>query len=217
LIKASTTSLVAALALAACADDDARRDQYYGTDVGLDYTPPEAGVGAAVGRRDGSATARDASASSDAGVAAAQAAEAGGSARPDGGSGTSASCMACEQRHAASGQCRTSGCGALAGADRRLCEALLACMRSTGCWTRDPASCLCGTAAGLACATDQANGPCLSEAQQATKTRDPLMTSTVFNSLSVPAGHATQLIACDLRFCAVECGASSAPTDAGGH
>jgi hypothetical protein len=52
------------------------------------------------------------------------------------------------------------------------------------------------------------------QAQEATRSKDPLTTATAFNSLAVPAGHATQLVACDLRFCLAECSGPAA-TDAG--
>jgi hypothetical protein len=82
-------------------------------------------------------------------------------------------------------------------ADRLLCQALHDCMRSTQCWHSDPLDCLCGDARGTACASAQANGQCKPQVQAATRTTDPVANGTLFDSFSVPAGFATQQIACD--------------------
>jgi hypothetical protein len=94
--------------------------------------------------------------------------------------------------------------------DRALCNALSLCMRVTQCWHDDPFDCLCGTAKGLECIVG-ANGPCKAEVQAATKTTDPVQNGTLFYSFTVPAGFATQQIACDHDFCSP---AASPPSNA---
>jgi hypothetical protein len=74
-------------------------------------------------------------------------------------------------------------------------------MRRTGCWHTDPLDCLCGTAVGTNCASSAANGACKAEVQAATKTQDPVANGTLFYSFTVPAGFATQQIACDHDSC----------------
>jgi hypothetical protein len=105
--------------------------------------------------------------------------------------------------HVASGDCDPSiGCSNVTDpSDQALCQNLYLCMRRTGCWHNDPLDCLCGTAAGTACATSSANGPCKAEVQAATKSTDPVANGTLFYSFIVPSGFATQRIACEHDWC----------------
>ena len=78
-------------------------------------------------------------------------------------------------------------------------------MRKTNCWATDPLDCLCGTAVGTNCAGPAANGVCKAEVIAATKTTDAVSNGTLFYSLNVPSGFATQQSACDHDICSVEC------------
>jgi hypothetical protein len=86
-------------------------------------------------------------------------------------------------------------------ADKALCDALFKCMRETGCWHKDPLDCLCGTAQGTSCASAAANGECKLQVQAATKSTDPVANGTLFYSFTVPAGFATQRVACEHDNC----------------
>jgi hypothetical protein len=118
-----------------------------------------------------------------------------------------AACNTCEAGGIDSGDCDANiGCKNVTDpADKALCEALDTCMRKTGCWSKDPLDCLCGTASGTACASAAANGVCKAEIQAATKTTDPVANGTLFYSFSVPAGFATQQSACDRDICPIDC------------
>ncbi len=204
-----TCFAVLALAAAACSSGSSRKDQWYGTDVALEYKPP-----------DGSAIA-DATPGSDAASPADRPADVSTTtdaitSNADTGTGPTAgpTCTTCEQENIASGECAAgAGCDSLAGTDKDLCLALLSCIRSTGCWKRNVTDCLCGTATGTTCATGGANGPCLAQVQAATKSTSPVTNGTLLNSLTVPSGHATQLVVCDKNHCATEC--LGGTTDAG--
>jgi hypothetical protein len=117
-------------------------------------------------------------------------------------------CLTCEDGAKASGDCDPAiGCANITtgAADMALCVALDTCMRKTGCWSKDPLDCLCGTAVGTTCASSAANGACKAEIQAATKTTDPVANGTLFYNMSVPAGFATQQSACDRDICPIEC------------
>ena len=173
----------------ACSSGTSQKDQWYGTDAGLIYIPGESRLIA------------DATSGSDTKAV-------GDAAAADTALGTTAggACTLCEQQNIMAGACAAgAGCDALVGTDKDLCLALVTCIRATGCFRRNVTDCLCGTAMGTACATGQANGPCLAQIQAATKSTSPVANGTLLNSLTVPSGHATQLIACDKNFCAAEC------------
>ena len=83
-------------------------------------------------------------------------------------------------------------------------------MRTTKCWTDDPAKCLCGTAVDTACLTG-ANGVCMAEVFAATKATNGTDAGTRFYDTAFPSGFATQAIACDFGFCSP---IADPPTDA---
>lgn len=117
-----------------------------------------------------------------------------------------AQCAQCEATHVQAGDCEPDiGCDKLSGDDRALCTNLESCFRRTKCWLNDPLDCLCGSSKGVACASAAANGACRAEIQAATRTQDPVQNGTRFYSLLYPAGHATQLLACDKDNCLAEC------------
>jgi hypothetical protein len=125
-------------------------------------------------------------------------------------------CLSCEAGGVATGDCDPAiGCKNIANAaDRALCEALDTCMRKTNCWANNPLDCLCGTAIGTNCAGPAANGVCKAEVQAATKTTDAVANGTLFYSLNVPSGFATQQSACDHDVCPTECAYSPPVADA---
>ncbi len=177
----------------ACSPQD-RRDQYFGMDAGDSYATPDGGFWF------DTRTAIDVVPPMGDGQTglSTEGAVAGANDFP---------CKTCELENIASGTCvEGAGCDGLSGIDKNLCLALVACIRSTGCWKKAASDCLCGTATGVACASAAANGACRQEIQAATKTLDFLKNGLLLNSLSVPAGHATQLIACDKTACVAACG-----------
>jgi hypothetical protein len=98
--------------------------------------------------------------------------------------------------------CDKLSTGDAGSADKVLCEALLACIRRTGCWAMDPLLCLCGTALDTAClAPMAANGACRDEAFAATKATNDSDAVQRFYDVAYPSGYATQVIACDFGFC----------------
>jgi hypothetical protein len=120
----------------------------------------------------------------------------------------SPACLTCEGGGVDTGDCDANiGCSKITtgAADIALCQALDTCMRKTGCWAINPLDCLCGTAVGTACAGPAANGVCKAEVIAATKTTDAVSNGTLFYSLNVPSGFATQQSACDHDICSVEC------------
>jgi hypothetical protein len=123
-------------------------------------------------------------------------------------SARTAACLTCEEGGVGTGDCDSNiGCSKITtgAADIALCEALDKCMRQTGCWSNNPLECLCGTAIGTACAGPGANGVCKAQVVAATKTSDPVANGTLFYSLGVPSGFATQQAACDHDICSAEC------------
>jgi hypothetical protein len=133
---------------------------------------------------------------------------AGGTGGSDDLSVRTAACVTCEEGGIGTGDCEASiGCSHITtgAADIALCEALDKCMRQSGCWSNNPLECLCGTAIGTACAGPAANGVCKAQVIAATKTTDPVANGTLFYSLNVPAGFATQRAACDHDVCSADC------------
>jgi hypothetical protein len=95
------------------------------------------------------------------------------------------------------------GCDGWQGEDRRLCEALLICMRDSRCWTKDgPLGCLCGT---TRCATSSVDGACKAEIQAATKSPEPFLSGYRLYDPLFPASGATRLALCDFESCPSFC------------
>jgi hypothetical protein len=115
-------------------------------------------------------------------------------------------CTECEKEGVENGICEKElGCESLQGQDKTLCVNLVNCMRATNCWVKDPLDCLCGTAKDEACITNAANGVCRAEMQAATKSTNPIENGTLFYDISVPAGLANRLLACDRDKCVSHC------------
>jgi hypothetical protein len=128
-------------------------------------------------------------------------------------------CASCYREAIASGRCKLAtpgacddipadgvGAGKTAG-DKALCQAVDECMRTSACWTAEKGvvNCICGTAAGLACAGPAANGACKAQILAATRSTSELQAASLVFSTMVPAGFAAQKYECYHDQCATLC------------
>jgi hypothetical protein len=119
-------------------------------------------------------------------------------------------CVACEKK-----QCDPEmvGCDALAnGEDRRLCNNVLACIRSTQCAKGDTIEpCLCGSVKLEHCLDDIPDGPCFDEmdaAAHATATNPSeraIEIAARWVNPKYPIGRAVSLAQCDGSTCKDNC------------
>jgi hypothetical protein len=116
-------------------------------------------------------------------------------------------CGECKDQSVGVGLCDPQiGCDKITtgAADVALCVALRDCMLSTHCAVNDPFQCFCGADTGTACLTNPV-GACKAQVLAATKTTSPTTAGTAFYDFAVPAGFATQEIACAHDFCPDVC------------
>jgi hypothetical protein len=101
-----------------------------------------------------------------------------------------------------------SGCTELAGADRALCEQMVACVRRTGCAhdeNGDVQPCYCGDVPDDQCLGGGARGACKKEIEAAASSDKPMTVGTRFADTSFPVARAAYLIRCDVAVCKGVC------------
>jgi hypothetical protein len=116
-------------------------------------------------------------------------------------------CKQCTDQQVTDGLCDPKiGCDKITtgDADKALCVALRDCILSKHCGATDPFQCYCGPDTGAACLTNPV-GVCKDEVFAATKTTSPTIAGTLFYDFLVPAGFATQDVACRKDFCPGTC------------
>ena len=107
-----------------------------------------------------------------------------------------------------------AGCSGLTGADRRTCQAVVACAHASSCASGgDGMPCYCGTADVGGCLSGSANGVCKALIEAAAASTDPQVIGERFTDPTYPLGRALNFFGCRTAFCSAECPmAGSAPT-----
>jgi hypothetical protein len=107
-----------------------------------------------------------------------------------------------------------AGCSGLTGAERRTCQAVVACAHASSCATGgDGMPCYCGTADVGACLSGGANGACKALIETAAGSTDPQVVGERFTDPIYPLGRALNFFGCRAAFCSAECAPSgSAPS-----
>jgi hypothetical protein len=120
-----------------------------------------------------------------------------------------AACLECETQH-----CERAlvGCDALAGDQKRSCEATVACIRASRCQVDDKVEpCYCGTKGLEECMAGAADGPCRRElevsagATSADAAERALAVAERFVNPLYAVGRAVNLVVCDHESCGAEC------------
>jgi hypothetical protein len=143
--------------------------------------------------------------------AAAPAAPAATQPQPD--KGPASACAACEAQAWAtlkheSCDPQISGCGGLAGPEKAKCEAMVACIRRTGCAADkdgDSQPCYCGDASDEKCLGGGAVGPCKAEIELAAGDTTPEAVATRFSDATFAVARAAYLMRCDSVACKGVC------------
>ena len=122
---------------------------------------------------------------------------------------TSSTCTSCVDLNCPAD---LAGCSGLAGAERRACQAVVACAAAAGCASGgDGMPCYCGTADVGSCLGGGANGACKALIEAAAGTTDPQVLGERFTDPTYPLGLAVNFFGCRAAFCAAECPLAGSP------